>query len=68
MNKKLLSLYSLKFNPFSPEAPVEALWVALPLDSFCWRIEQQVGEGGFALVTGDPGSGKSASLRSCASG
>ncbi|MGA2693701.1 MAG: ATP-binding protein [Opitutaceae bacterium] len=63
MNKKLLSLYSLKFNPFSPEVPVEALWVAPPLDSFCWRIEQQVGEGGFALVTGDPGSGKSASLR-----
>ena len=63
MNKKLLSLYGLKFNPFSPEVPVEALWVAPPLDSFCWRIEQQVGEGGFALVIGDPGSGKSASLR-----
>jgi type II secretory pathway predicted ATPase ExeA len=42
---------------------VEALWVAPPLESFCWRIEQQIGEGGFALVTGDPGSGKSASLR-----
>jgi len=63
MNKKLLSLYSLKFNPFSPEVPVEALWVPPPLESFCWRIEQQVGEGGFALVTGDPGCGKSASLR-----
>jgi len=63
MNKKLLSLYGLKFNPFSPEVPVEALWVAPPLESFCWRIEQQIGEGGFALVTGDPGSGKSASLR-----
>jgi general secretion pathway protein A len=63
MNKKLLSLYSLKFNPFTPDLPVEALWVPPALDSFCWRIEQQLGEGGFALVIGEPGSGKSASLR-----
>ena len=63
MNKKLLSLYSLKFNPFSPEIPTSALWVAPPLESFCWRIEQQIGEGGFALAIGDPGTGKSAALR-----
>jgi general secretion pathway protein A len=63
MNKKLLSLYSLKFNPFSPEIPASALWVAPPLESFCWRLEQQVGEGGFALAIGDPGTGKSAALR-----
>lgn len=63
MNKKLLSLYGLKFNPFSPDVPVEALWVPPALESFCWRIEQQIGEGGFALAMGDPGSGKSASLR-----
>jgi len=63
MNKKLLSLYSLKFNPFSPEIPTPALWVAPPLENFCWRIEQQVGEGGFALALGDPGTGKSAALR-----
>jgi type II secretory pathway predicted ATPase ExeA len=63
MNKKLLSLYSLKFNPFSPEIPAAALWVAPPLENFCWRIEQQVGEGGFALAVGDPGTGKSAALR-----
>jgi type II secretory pathway predicted ATPase ExeA len=37
--------------------------VAPPLESFCWRIEQQVGEGGFALAIGDPGTGKSAALR-----
>jgi general secretion pathway protein A len=63
MNKRLLSLYSLKFNPFSPEIPPAALWVAPPLESFCWRLEQQVGEGGFALAWGDPGTGKSAALR-----
>lgn len=63
MNKKLLALYSLKFNPFSPEIPTAALWVAPPLESFCWRMEQQVGEGGFALAIGDPGTGKSVALR-----
>src|ERR1700686_1637902 len=63
MNKKLLSLYSLKFNPFSPEVPTSALWSAPSIESFCWRIEQQIGEGGFALATGDCGAGKSAALR-----
>jgi len=63
MNKRLLNLYSLKFNPFSSQAPVTALWTPPPIPSFCWRIEQQVGEGGFALVTGEPGMGKSAALR-----
>lgn len=63
MNKKLLSLYGLKFNPFSPDIPAAALWVAPPLEQFCWRIDQQVGEGGFALALGEPGTGKSAALR-----
>lgn len=63
MNKKLLSLYGLKWNPFSPEVPVEALYVSPRLDSFCWRVEQLVGEGGFALITGAPGLGKSVTLR-----
>jgi general secretion pathway protein A len=63
MNKRLLNLYSLKFNPFSSQAPATALWATSPIQSFCWRIEQQIGEGGFALVVGDPGVGKSAALR-----
>jgi general secretion pathway protein A len=63
MNTRLLNLYSLKFNPFSSQAPVNALWIPPQIQSFCWRIEQQIGEGGFALVAGDPGVGKSAALR-----
>ena len=63
MNKKLLSLYGLKWNPFSPEVPAEALQVTARVDSFCWRLEQLVGEGGFALVAGAPGAGKSVALR-----
>lgn len=64
MNQKLLALYGLKFNPFSPELPVDALYVPQKVESFCWRIEHsQIREGGFAMVSGDPGSGKSVVLR-----
>ena len=63
MNTKMLALYGLKWNPFAPSVPTEALHLTTRLESFCWRVQQLAGEGGFALVTGDPGSGKSASLR-----
>lgn len=64
MNKKLLSRYSLKYNPFTAQVPVEALSVTPAIDHFCWRVETQlVNEGGFALLSGDPGAGKSVTLR-----
>jgi type II secretory pathway predicted ATPase ExeA len=64
MNQKLLSLYGLKYNPFSQEVPMEALLSTPRVDSFLWRLENaQVREGGFALVSGDPGTGKSAVMR-----
>ena len=64
MNKRLLGLYGLKWNPFSPELPAEALLTTPKIESFCWRVEQTlVREGGFGLVTGEPGTGKSVVLR-----
>ena len=64
MNKTLLALYGLKWNPFSPELPIEALYVAPKVENFYWRVEQGlIREGGFALITGDPGTGKSVVLR-----
>jgi len=64
MNKKLLALYGLKWNPFSPELPTEALHLTPKIENFCWRIEQSlIREGGFALITGDPGTGKSVVMR-----
>lgn len=63
MSKKLLALYGLKHNPFSQEVPTAALSLSPAMENFCWRIENQLGEGGFALVSGGPGTGKSAALR-----
>lgn len=63
MSKKLLSLFGLKWNPFSPDVPTDALLVAPRIESFCWRVENLAREGGFALVTGTPGIGKSVALR-----
>ena len=63
MTKKHLALYGLKWNPFAPDVPVEALHVSPRIQSFCWRVEQLAGEGGFALITGAPGTGKSVTLR-----
>jgi len=63
VNKKLLSLFGLKWNPFAPDVPTDALLVAPRIESFCWRVENLAGEGGFALVTGMPGIGKSVALR-----
>ena len=64
MNKKKLhALYGLKWNPFTPDVPVEGLFASKKIESFCTRVEGMVDEGGFALVTGDPGHGKSVTLR-----
>jgi general secretion pathway protein A len=63
----LLHLFGLKWNPFSPDVPIEALWRLPKLDHFLWRVESQAREGGFALITGDPGTGKSVALRILAS-
>lgn len=64
MNRsRLLSLWGLKWNPFTPELPSEALLVTPKIESFAWRVEQLVQEGGFALVSGPSGTGKSIVLR-----
>lgn len=64
MNQKLLALYGLKYNPFIPEVPIEALHVSPKIENFCWRIEQaHLREGGFALIHGEAGSGKSVVMR-----
>lgn len=55
--------YGLKFNPFQPDVPVEALYVSPQVDTFIRRVVLGIADGGYAMVTGDPGTGKSAVLR-----
>ena len=60
---KLLSLYGLKFHPFRPDIPIDALFTTPAVDSFLRRVELGIADGGFAMLTGDPGTGKSVALR-----
>ena len=59
----LLSLYALKWNPFLPGVPVEGLSSSPRIDALGKRAETYVREGGFAMLTGAPGVGKSVALR-----
>jgi type II secretory pathway predicted ATPase ExeA len=63
MNPKLQSLYGLKFHPFRPDVPTEALHVTPQLDAFIRRVEVSIADGGFVMVSGEPGTGKSVALR-----
>jgi len=57
------ALYGLKYNPFLSTLPVEALWVLPEAESFARRVQDLIPQGGFALITGDPGQGKSKTLQ-----
>jgi type II secretory pathway predicted ATPase ExeA len=60
--KKALSLYGLKWNPFTQDVPVDALLTTGRLEEFFWRIESLVRDGGFALLVGEAGMGKSTAM------
>ncbi len=63
MTRQLLPVFGLKWNPFTPDIPQDALWRTPEVEHFCWRVEQQVRDGGFAIITGESGTGKSVTLR-----
>ena len=63
MNTKLLALYSLKFHPFHADVPTEALYTTPVVDAFLRRVELTIADGGFAMLTGDPGTGKTIAMR-----
>jgi type II secretory pathway predicted ATPase ExeA len=62
-DKRLQALYGLKYNPFLPALPTEALWPLPGAESFARRLEGLVSHGGFVLITGEPGYGKSKTLQ-----
>jgi type II secretory pathway predicted ATPase ExeA len=63
MKDKACEYYGLKWNPFDPSLPVTGCRLTPALDRFIRRVMDLIPRGGFALLSGDPGTGKSASLR-----
>ena len=62
-NTDLRSLYGLKYNPFLPDLPPDALFAIPGTEQFTQRVQTMAAQGGFALITGDPGLGKSKTLQ-----
>ena len=60
---KHTALFSLKWDPFSPDLPTEALYTPPRVEHFFVRAEQQARQGGFILVSGEVGTGKSTVMR-----
>jgi type II secretory pathway predicted ATPase ExeA len=60
---EILTHYGLAFHPFRPDVPIEALWPSPAIDTFCRRVALTLADGGFVMITGDPGTGKSVALR-----
>jgi len=65
-NSDIRSLYGLKYNPFLPDVPPEALFIIPGSEHFGLRVASMAAHGGFALITGDPGLGKSKALQQIA--
>ena len=63
MSNKLLQTYGLKFHPFRQDVPIEALHTTPTLDAFLRRVELGIADGGYMMITGEPGTGKSVALR-----
>ena len=63
MTPRIQAIYGLKFNPFRPDVPIEALYSSPRTNDFVNRAADALVEGGYALVSGEPGTGKSAVLR-----
>lgn len=65
-NTDIRSLYGLKYNPFLPNVPSEALYTIPGTETFELRVQSMAEQGGFALITGEPGLGKSKTLQKIA--
>jgi len=65
-NTDIRSLYGLKYNPFLPDVPAKGLYTLPETKRFLLRIQHMATQGGFALITGEPGLGKSKALQQIA--
>ena len=48
-NTDIRSQYGLKYNPFLPDVPAEALFTIPGTEQFVMRVQAMAAEGGFAL-------------------
>lgn len=55
--------YGLKYDPFSPALPAEDIRAAPGFDRFATRVDHLTREGGFAMLAGAVGAGKSKALQ-----
>lgn len=62
-DKHLLAVYGLKYNPFQPDIPVDDLWSPAGVKAFCSRVALLSRSGGFALLEGETGLGKTKLLQ-----
>ena len=60
---RLRARYGLKYNPFNPNIPAEDIWAPPGFDVFAMRIEHMTREGGFGMLSGSVGAGKSKNLQ-----
>lgn len=60
---KRLARFSLSGNPFTPATPPQACHLTADMLHFIHRCQHLVAQGGFAMVSGESGTGKSALLR-----
>jgi len=63
---RLRARYGLKYNPFNPAIPAEDIWTPPGFDLFATRIEHMTREGGFGMLSGSVGAGKSKGLQALA--
>ena len=61
-NTDIRSLYGLKYNPFLPDVPAQALFAIPGTERFAQRVQTMAAHGGFALITGEPGAWAKAKL------
>jgi type II secretory pathway predicted ATPase ExeA len=61
-DKNLLTFFGMKYNPFLPNIPDEAIWPHPDTQVFFLKVEYLLQRGGFALISGESGIGKSKTL------
>jgi type II secretory pathway predicted ATPase ExeA len=63
---QVLVFYGLKWNPFMPDIPLDGIVPSERWAQFFWRVENLIMDGGFAMINGESGLGKSIMMRALA--